>query len=438
MIINFSVQNFGSIKEKQTLSFEANKSTHLEDYYIIEPIKGLRLNKLALIYGANASGKTTVLKALDFLRNISTDPFDKKTQTFDFEPFLFDENTPNQNTIFELEFVQNKIRYFYEVELNKRCIVKEKLLNYNPNKAVVFERTTNEEKELTSIKFGSKISKRKTLEENLEIFTLWNNTVIGGYLKTNVDSEELFDVYDCIANISPVAENNHNLKPLASSVIEKSLEIKNIIYKLLKKADFNFQNLILDKQITKSSEDKVSAFKQSRTDEEKILVDELSKKGKLDDVYINLEFEHFVNGKTYKLPIEKESLGTQIYLGFATLLGIILVEERILLIDELESSLHPDLFNHFLLTYLVNGKKESQLIATTHNREILNNKDLFRDDAIWFTDKNEESATQLYSLADFGSDVVRDTTNVLNAYKSGKLGGVPNLGDYYIDLEDEK
>jgi hypothetical protein len=76
-------------------------------------------------------------------------------------------------------------------------------------------------------------------------------------------------------------------------------------------------------------------------------------------------------------------------------------------------------------------------IATTHNREILNNRDLFRDDAIWFTDKNEDSATELYSLADFDSSVVRDTTNVLNAYKSGKLGGVPNLGDYYINLDEE-
>ena len=105
-------------------------------------------------------------------------------------------------------------------------------------------------------------------------------------------------------------------------------------------------------------------------------------------------------------------------------------------IDELESSLHPELFQHFLLTFLVNSKN-SQLIATSHYREILNNRDIFRDDAIWFTDKNEDSATELYSLADFDSSVVRDTTNVLNAYKSGKLGGVPNLGDYYINLDEE-
>ena len=87
--------------------------------------------------------------------------------------------------------------------------------------------------------------------------------------------------------------------------------------------------------------------------------------------------------------------------------------------------------------FIVNSKKESQLIATTHNREILNNRDLFCYVVIWFTDKNEDSATELYSLADFDSSVVRDTTNVLNAYKSGKLGGIPNLGDYYINLDEE-
>ena len=86
---------------------------------------------------------------------------------------------------------------------------------------------------------------------------------------------------------------------------------------------------------------------------------------------------------------------------------------------------------------MINSKK-SQLIATTHNREILNNKDIFRNDSIWFTNKNESCATELYSLSDFDSSIIRDTSNVYNAYKIGKLGGVPNLGDYYIDLDNEK
>ena len=409
MIINFSVENFGSIKEKQTLSFLANKSNHLEDYYIIEPIKGLRLNKLALIYGANASGKTTVLKALDFLRDICTEPFDKKTEKFDFEPFLFDENTPKQNTKFELEFVQNGIRYFYEVELNKNCIVNEKLYNFNPNKALVFERTTDEEKELTSVKFGSKIPKKKSLEESLEIFTLWNNTVIAGFLKGNIDLLELKDVsYWFIHIMLRLILPSEDLSNIFLPRLIENKQYLNTFLTFFKKSDFNITSLKLDDDVPNN----------------KVRRD-------------NIDIIHLVNNTEYSLKFNKESLGTQKYFSLVGLLILCLSSEMILYIDELESSLHPDLYIHFLMFFIVNSKKESQLIATTHNREILNNRDIFRDDAIWFTDKNEDSATELYSLADFDSSVVRDTTNVLNAYKSGKLGGVPNLGDYYINLDEE-
>ncbi|WP_175623229.1 AAA family ATPase [Chryseobacterium schmidteae] len=408
MIINFSVENFGSIKEKQTLSFLANKSDHLEDYYIIEPIKGLRLNKLALIYGANASGKTTILKSLDFLRKICTSPFDKKTEKFDFEPFLFDENTPKQNTKFELDFVQNGDRYLYEVELNESCIVNEKLSNYKPNKALVFERITDEKKELALIKFGNKISKKKFLEESLEIFTLWNNTVIAGFLKGNIDLLELKNVSDWFVDVMlRLIRPSEDLSNFFLPSLSEDKKYLNIFCSFFKKSDFNISSLKFQDDMP---------IKKVRKD--------------------NIDVVHLVNGVEYSLKFDKESLGTQKYFSLVGLLILVLESKMILYIDELESSLHPDLYIHFLMFFIVNGKRESQLIATTHNREILNNRDLFRDDAIWFTNKNEHSATELYSLADFDSSVVRDTSNVLNAYKSGKLGGVPNLGDYYIDLED--
>ena len=436
MIINFSVENFGSIKDKQTLSFLANKSDHLEDYYIIEPIKGLRLNKLALIYGANASGKTTVLKALDYLKEICTNPFDRKTEKFDYEPFLFDEITPNQNTKFELEFIQNKLKYFYEVELNRNYIVKEKLYNFNPNKAVVFERTTNDEKELTSIKFGSNIEIKKSFQKIIELHTLWNNTVLGALLKTNIDIEELTNVSEWFNSFTNFFNADSDSKDFFTTQIDLNRINKKIIISFLKKADFN----ICDLEVNKKEDSHLrqlllKSIREAKNDNEKSRYIEM-----LDSEVVfnrHLYFYHKVNNIDYKLNINQESLGTQRYFEYAGLLSILLEQKVFLPVDELESSLHPDLFNHFLLTYLVNGKKESQLIATTHNREILNNRDIFRDDAIWFTDKNEDSATELYSLADFDSSVVRDTTNVLNAYKSGKLGGVPNLGDYYIDLDEE-
>ncbi len=115
MIINFSIQNFGSVKDKQTLTFEADKSDHLENSYIIHT-NGLRLLKIALIYGANASGKTTILKALEFLRDLVLEPETKKTDELDFQPFLFDSETPNQNSIISIEFIANDTKYFYEVE----------------------------------------------------------------------------------------------------------------------------------------------------------------------------------------------------------------------------------------------------------------------------------------------------------------------------------
>lgn len=435
MIINFSVENFGSIKEKQTLSFLANKSDHLEDYYIIEPIKGLRLNKLALIYGANASGKTTVLKALDFLRKICTEPFDKKTEKFDFEPFLFDDKTPKQNTKFELEFVQNGIKYFYEVELNKNCIVKERLYNFNPNKALVFERSTDEARELTSIRFGRKILKRKHLEESLEIFTLWNNTVIAGFLKSNV---EKFSPVEAVINnlIDYFIDEHKSFEQNVSNLISDSFINKKFILNVLKKADFNIVDIIVEVNKIPYSDQQVDSISRFYTDEGKSLLFKLHKNQDLYHSEVKTEFIHSSKERFYNIPIGMESDGTRKYYGISSILNNLIFYNSIQCVDELESSLHPDLFNHFLLTYLVNGKKESQLIATTHNREILNNRDIFRDDAIWFTDKNEDSATDLYSLADFDSSVVRDTSNVLNAYKSGKLGGVPNLGDYYIDLED--
>ena len=161
-------------------------------------------------------------------------------------------------------------------------------------------------------------------------------------------------------------------------------------------------------------------------------IKKLEEKGKVTSV--NIEFEHTVNQTKYTLPIEMESQGTRRFYGFAGLLALLIKNSTAFPIDELESSLHPDLSMHFILSFLLNTDK-SQLIATTHNREILDNKDVFRSDAIWFTDKNENCSTELYSLADFDSSIVRNTTNILNAYKSGRLKATPNLGDNFIDLK---
>ncbi|MDR2906622.1 MAG: ATP-binding protein [Bacteroidales bacterium] len=428
MLINFSVQNFGSIKDKQTLSFEADKSEHLEDYYVIHT-NGLRLLKLGLIYGANASGKTTILKALDFVRTLVLNPKSQKTETFDFTAFLFDKTTPKENTIFETDFLQNDVRYCYEVEMNRKAIVREELYAYSPKKSNVFKRTTDLENQITNIEFGSKIKIKESAKNNLEQLTLWNNTVLSGFLKINLEQKELKDTTDWFHDFMlRVVYPWMKFHKFVTDVINRDESYKNIVLGILQKADFNISNIV----VKNGGENISNVFMDIQSKQESILKD---KKISSD---VNLEFEHVVNDKFYSLPFKQESLGTQRYYELAGLLPMLIAGQIILPIDELESSLHPDLFQHFLLSFLVNSKK-SQLIATTHNREILCDRDIFRPDALWITDKdNENLATELYSFADFGSSVVRkDTSSYYNAYKMGKLGGTPNLGSYYINIDDE-
>lgn len=432
MIINFSVRNFGPIKDKQTLSFEADNSKHLEDAYVVK-LRGERILKLALIYGANASGKTTILKALDFLRQIVLEPEDKKTTELGFNPFLFDPVTPKQSSFFSLEFFQNNIKYLYEVEFTKKAIVSEELYFHNPNKANVFKRKTDLDNQFTEITFGSKITTKEIFKKTLESNTLWNNTVLGGYLKTNIDIKELQEVIDWFDKyLNPLIYSETQLEDFITSQIDRKKISKADVISIFKKADLNISDILIQKESKENIDSILELFKRlAKTPNEKEKIKILEEKGKL--LSLGIVFEHTVNNTKYTLPLKFESQGTKRYYGFAGLLALLIKNPTAFLIDELEASLHPDLYSHFLISFLLNSK-HSQIIATTHNREILGNRDVFRNDVIWFTDKQENGSTELYSLADFDSSVVRNTTNILNAYKSGKLSATPNLGDTFIDL----
>lgn len=105
-------------------------------------------------------------------------------------------------------------------------------------------------------------------------------------------------------------------------------------------------------------------------------------------------------------------------------------------IDELNHSLHSKLYNHFLFSFLIKSKT-SQLIAMTHNTELLNNKDVFRNDSICFINKKQDGATKLHSLADYDENIISEGTNIFNLYTIGRLGAAPRLGNYYINNDSE-
>ncbi len=418
MIVNFSVENFYSIKDKVTLSFEATNSKELEDHYIIEFPKGLRLLKLGIIYGANASGKTTVLNALSFLRDMVLKPFISKIDKFNYTPFLFCDDIFDKNSFFTIEFIQNQAKYLYQVEFNESAIISESLHFFNPNKALIFKRSTHLQKQLTEIEFGSKIKIQKESKMALIGNTLWNNTVLAGYLKTNFESYELQEVVNWFKEkLKSVVYPHTDLVVDISSKLEEGELSKANIIDVLCKADLGISDITIEKTGTRKDVLYNGEIKRFR---ERII-----------------RFQHSVEGEQYSIDYNNESAGTKRYYQYSGLLNLLFNNEWIVPIDELESSLHPDLLKHFLLTFLANSTK-SQLIATTHHRELLMEKDIFRNDVIWFTERKKDGSTDLFSLSDFDSSVIRNTSSVYNAYKIGKLGAIPNLSDYYIDLEDGK
>ena len=138
----------------------------------------------------------------------------------------------------------------------------------------------------------------------------------------------------------------------------------------------------------------------------------------------------------FRLPESLESVGKLRYFGLSGVLSEIIDRTGVLFIDELDSSLHPDLLNHFINTFMLNTKR-SQLIFTSHYYPLLEETDELRKDVVWFTEKLEDGSTELYSLKDIK---IRSVLNYYKAYKTGKFGAKPFIGTAYLpknEVDDE-
>lgn len=433
MIIDFSVSNFGPIREEQVISFEATADDRLIDYYVAEPIPGLKLLKLLIIYGPNASGKSTFLKALEFLRNLSIYPVKGKFESLEFEPFLFDSKSKKRNSILKLNFVTNKVRHSYEVEFTKNYILKEKL-QYAPKgrMADLYLRETDIENQLSKVSFGSTV---KTSSKDIDLIegnTIWNTTVIGAFNKTNVNIPELQQVLHWFQEtLMSEIEPRTDLLGWTTKRVDENVSFKESVIEIIKKADIQISGVDVNKKERRLDSEiisRLSSFLQP--DEMRDLT--TTKRFKTTD----LIFKHLVRdnkGKesTHSLPGEQESRGTLRYYGLSGILSSIINENRVVTIDELETSLHPDLMKHYLLTFLANSG-QSQMIITTHNLFLLEEREILRNDAIWFTQKKDDGTTELYSLSDFNTSAIRKDSSIINSYKIGKLGAKPELGNIFI------
>ena len=425
MILQIKIRNYLSFKEEVTFSFEASSDNNLEDYYVAEPVPGVRILKMMMIYGANASGKSILLKAFGFLwsfvRRIPTER-DKSTH---FIPFRFDK-TINESGSFELIFYTEKIKHKYYLEIDNDTVYKEALYFYPGSQpALIFDRQFDSINQLSVVKFGAKIKISEQALEAIQLRTLRNMSLFAAYSQINLSVPELTMAYHWFRNqFMPPIDPYTSLTEFSDQRMKDDV-VKQHVLEFLNAADMNITNVHFEEEIKKIPDELVKLFENgpfSIEDKNRIIKEKA----------IHLEkklFEHCIinndNKKLFMLPEDLESRGTLRYYGLSAPFYETITSNSFLPIDEIGTALHPLLVLHFIKEFLLNSK-EAQLLFTTHNLSLLNEKDIIRKDAVWFTEKGIDGVTSIYSLADFS---FRKELSYYNAYKHGKFGAIPNLED---------
>lgn len=424
MILELKIQNFLSFKKEVSFSFEATSDAALSDYYVVEQNDGTRILKMAMVYGANASGKSNLLAAFDFLNFFTRHIPDEKDGGTDFQPFEFGETVKKPGS-FELLFYVKGKKHRYQLLIDRNTVLEEKLFVYpGTQPAVIFMRDFNAEKKISVVQFGSKIKISNQAVEAIQLKTLKNASVLAAYNQVNLTISELDDVVSWFRNqFMQVINPYTDLTSFSDNSIKESEKMKLQALQFLKEADFNIKNVFFKDRVTEVSDEMLKVLDVLPfTDEERVKI-------KKEKVWHDEEtwFTHHVMNEgleeSYSLSENQQSQGTLRYYGLSAPFYHAIEKNAFLPIDEIGSALHPLLVMHFLKEFLQKSN-QAQLLFTTHNMSLLNEKDMLRKDAIWFTEKGEDGATDLYSMADFN---FRKELSFYNAYKIGKFGGIPEL-----------
>ena len=411
MLVQFSVQNFRSIKERVTLSMISAEEESIENnVFTPKGGGGKNLLKTALIYGANASGKTTILKAMQFMLYLI-----KKSHNLQFGdeieviPFRLDKSCESQPSEFEIFFIHLGIEYCYGFIIDSDRVHEEYLYSYPNNKqTLVFERW-----DTNKFNFGEDVEKQQSLAD----MTLKNRLYLSNSTQLNYKpSQDIFEWFRDKLQIATNLEEQDWLAYTADKVHEDK-KVKDLVASLLKNADIGISDINVS--IKDVSEDDLPKSMPKKLRE--LL---LTKAKNLEITTYHPGLDEEGNEIDISFELEDESRGTQ---RLFQLLGPwieVLTSGDILVIDELESSLHPLLLEGIVKLFHdpIQNPHGAQLIFTTHNTNLLN-PEIFGRDQIWFTEKDHsKGSTDLYSLSKFKP---RKNENLEKGYLLGRYGAIP-------------
>jgi len=425
MIHSLSIQNFLSFEEEMVYSFEASKDKKQEAHQIVEVADGVRLLKIGVVYGANASGKSNLLNAFEFLKDFWFDVMNSKEEETSVIPFLLNDQTANEASKFKLIFYVDSTKFVYQLSITTNNILNESLLFYpGTQPAVIFERSLSNN--ISKITFGPKIKISQVAKDEIVIKCLPNMSFFAAYNGVNIEIEELELATKWMkAQFLNSIETKMSLVSYSENMVSKSKSTKDKILEFLQKADFNISAInteVIKEDISDEFIEQVKILNIPNSELERL------QKERSINTY-KTSFEHKIVNEdesvSYKeLPLRLQSEGTKRVFGLSGGILKAIEQNAFLAIDEIESKLHPRLIE-FVLEKFLRESIQAQLLVTTHYDGLLEEDDLLRKDSIWFTEKKEDASTNLYSLADFKA--VNRITSLQKAYKYGKFGAIPNI-----------
>ena len=414
MLIEFNVTNFRSLRDRQTFSLMANTQKELIETNTFKTTahNEFHLLRSATIYGANASGKSNVLKALNAMRRIVLrSASSQHGDSLKVVPFRLNSKSRYEPCEFEVTFIVDKVRYQYGFSATAERIHDEWLLAYPKGRPQQwFGRAWNEEKNAYDWQLGGNLTGEKHLwQKSTRDNALFLSTAV------QLNSEQLQPIYDWFKKTLRICDTDGWGHGFSASLCEKNEKTQMMDY--LRAADLNIEDILVENEpmqpldLPKGTPENVkSALTLLAEDiEERQVLRTVHKDN--DNNLVPFDFDN------------DESEGTQRLFSFAGPWIDSLANGYILFVDELHNSLHPKLVK-FLVSLFHSEKtnpKNAQLVFTTHETSILN-QEVFRRDQIWFCEKDKEQATTLYPLSDFKP---RKDQNLELAYLSGRFGALP-------------
>lgn len=414
MLVEFSVTNFRSIRDRQTLSLVADVGKELRGTHVVSTGAPATpdLVRSAVIYGANAAGKSNLIAALQFMKRFVLDSAreSRAGDPIEVMPFRLDDDSYNRPSEFELVFVQDGVRYQYAFEIDRDAVREERLIAYPEGRAQRwFERGAEE-----GWQFGPNFKGARSLWKDA---TRKNALFLSTAVQFN--AHQLQPVYDWFRERLRVIYPGVDVDGAFS--VDQCLKHpaeRARIARFLRVADLAIEGIDVQRQ-------KVNEATLPEHMPEEI------RRSLVENGWIVTRMRHRKpSGEETALEMDEESQGTRKLFALAGPWLDVLSQGQVLFVDELDTSLHPHVMRHIVGMFhdpMINTKR-AQLVFTTHDTTMLD-PDVFRRDQIWFVEKDEHSQSRTYPLTDFSP---RKGENFERGYLQGRYGAVPFVGDWRI------